>query len=266
MDAVFRTAVSYATREFVRGFLIGQFVLLLLLLLLLRLLLFRTPRVPPASTRVSIALNEGRGSLKSLTEKESCEWLNDLLGAVAKRKLASIGQLKEHLCRSLQDMLPPMVGPLEVVNLAITQHPPRILWPQWMAAEEHLQVRLEWSQDDPLAVEVNTALQVYWPPTSTTGQTPLAELPCHIGISVERISATLVLLNRQEENGGLKEWYWACSILPEQFDLVLRIESSFGHHTRLRNVPKVRDLLVSRIEAALRETIVWPRYKRIKEL
>lgn len=40
---LFDKAVSYSSKEFIRGFLIGQFALLLLLVFLARLLLFRTP-------------------------------------------------------------------------------------------------------------------------------------------------------------------------------------------------------------------------------
>lgn len=287
-------AVSIASKEFVRGFIIGQVALLLVLLVLLRFLFFRGVN---ASTvrRITFAPAAGNGKRKlaewarredaTLARRETCEWMNTLLRQLVLRPLHEQLEVDEtFLARTLSAALlsgDPLVdesdltatkgdtdaaisrlGPIEVTSFTLGSTNPTL---DWICSQDDdmWEVQLHW--DQAARCEVETSLLMCWPPRH-----PIATLPCSFAFSLPRLQARLQLrISPIKEQGVERTTKWspplpppqlqlAISLLPDDFCLDVEIHSLIGHRSKLKDVPRLTSLLQARLKGAIRSHLLHP--------
>ncbi len=113
-------------------------------------------------------------------------------------------------------------------------------------------VRLEMVGGAACSFSLDTSLLINYPPG-----TPLAALPCSLTVNVERIAATLSIAI-QEEATPARGRIAAISVQPDDFVLDLTIQSLLGSRSKLRDVPKVAEVIEWRLRRLLSERLFPP--------
>lgn len=276
----FERAVSIASKEFVRGFIIGQVALLLVLIVLLRFLFFRGGNADPVR-RITFPPVAGPGK-KRPTERglegsspgaETCEWMNALL-----RRLV-LGPLHERLdadetflARALSTLLSEaladedgqgtgiatatgMLGPIEITSFVMGSADPSLDWIRSRGGDTW-EVQLHW--DQAVCCDVETSLLMCWPPKH-----PVASLPCSFAFSLPRLQARLQITlgpagQDRDQPAGTPQLRVAISLLPDDFCLEVEIHSLLGHRSKLKDVPKLTSLLQARLKGVIRSRLLYP--------
>jgi maintenance of morphology protein 1 len=262
-------AVSLSSKEFVRGFIIGQVALLLVLIVLARVLFFRGPAPGNGQIRFkrkdstrkrkmeSVALETLADRLgldtKTLPKRESCLWANSLAGRLLLEPIRetlldgdTLGYISALLNAHVKKT--EMLGPIEIHRFELSENSPLIRWVE--AVEDDVwEVRVEWNELATL--ELDTSVILNWPPRQQ-----IATLPCTFSFSVRALETTL----RMEISTG----HIVClSVLPEDFLLDLEIHSLVGHRSKLKDVPKLTAILYGRIKDAIKERVLYPKQIQI---
>ena len=265
----FERAVSLSSKEFIRGFIIGQIALLLVLIVLARVLFFRGPAPGYGQIRFkrkdnirkrkmeSVALETLAERLgldtKTLPKRESCLWANSLAERLFLEPLRetlldgdTLGYISALLNAHVEKT--EILGPVEIHKFELNESSPLVRWVE--AVEDGVwEVRVEWSE--PATLELDTSVVLNWPPRQQ-----IATLPCTFSFSVRVLEATL----RMEVSAG----HAIClSVLPEDFLLDLEIHSLVGHRSKLKDVPKLTAILYGRIKNAIRERVLYPKQVQI---
>lgn len=268
-------AISLASKEFIRGFVIGQLALFVLFLVLARILLFsgsqeaaRPSRHPAplektrrrADEDLGLGLNsikEGLG-LAATARRESCLWLNVIAGRLILEPLREF-VLQKSIIRRFSILLSThatnateMLGPVEISRVTLGDTNPLVRWIAINDASDALEVQIEWQ--DAASVELETSLVLRWPPCQ-----PLAHLPCSLALLLPRLIFSLRIELGKSGSGDEKV---RVSLLDEGLQMDLDIRSLIGHRSKLKDVPKVTAVLQSRIRRAL-ESILHPRYMEL---
>lgn len=244
-------AVSLSSKEFIRGFLIGQLALLLTLLLLARFLFFRSPdpttpiRFPSRKAKAKKMKLETHEEI-STAGRESCEWVNSLLAKLLaplrmaladSDNLESISSLLNGYVRQNE-----MLGTVEILKFEFCDSHPLVRWVEYFS-DGYWEVKMEWS--DVATLDLDTAVLLSWPPNQR-----LASLPCSFAFSVRSIMATL----RIELQG--QQVY--VSAIGEDFELDLEVHSLVGHRTKLKDIPKLTSVLRERIKKTIGDKLIHP--------
>lgn len=265
-------AVSLASKEFIRGFIIGQVALLLVIIVLARVLFFRTPTPPgvitfqrrtsPAAlkkpktvtdeTLMELAERLGMDPT-TLPKREPCLWTNSLaatflLGPL--RQMLGEEYVLERLSHLLNESInkSDMVGEFVITRFEPNMNNPLIHWVE-ASADGEWQIRLEWPEAATL--DIDTFIVLHFPPSQ-----PLAQLPCSFSFTIRTISATLhIALDRMEP---AEDEMMRISLLPDDFLLDIEIHSMLGHRSKLKDVPKLTEILHSRIQRTLRQHLLHP--------
>lgn len=260
---IFERAVSIASKEFVRGFVIGQVVLFLLLVFLARLLLFRGgPPGTPTATIQQISFPNARriatssqGSNSAGTVKETCIWLNGLLSATILSDLRHLIAANPVFINSLSHLLSlvipkteSIIGPVKVSKLQLGEADPQVKWIRHASSNPSTTwwIAIEWV-GTVAEVDIDTTFTIYWPPKN-----PVASLPCAFTFVIRSLFVILELKQPTTLDN------LTVMARKEDFQLDLEIHSLIGHRTKLKDIPKLTSLLQEQLRRILVDRILEP--------
>ncbi|ORX77546.1 hypothetical protein K493DRAFT_271539 [Basidiobolus meristosporus CBS 931.73] len=277
-------AVSQATWSFTKGLLLGQLSILVLVVVCVKYLLLEDPVHGDRISRKSELLKRN----KEATEKEkrlhrdsrtfldaeilaktaynatehpaeSCDWLNVLL-AQTLSKLRREAQANSRLIRVFDETLnsgvkPNFMGDITLTELSLGTEYPLFKDARIRPSEDGSKMRAEISFefDDQISLGIDTQILVNWP------KAYLAALPVSLVASVAKFNGTLYI--EFTENSD-KSTYLFVSIQPD-FDLQINIKSLLGHHTKVKDLPKLSSLIIGKLRNVFTQELVYPNGKKI---
>ncbi|KAJ1977522.1 ERMES complex subunit mmm1 [Dimargaris verticillata] len=188
---------------------------------------------------------------------ESCQWVNLLIAYVLTKYRANLDlqrQWQQRLMRWIND---PSVRPSFLADVVLTTldlgtqlptlHQVKVVpsltfnSTQWHFAVSHRDI---------LTLGIDTKIVVNWPKPS------LAALPVSLLVSVVQFTGTITVELLQHHATPSV----AIAVLPD-YTLELGVQSLLGHRAKVPNLPKVRELIISRIQAAFRRHVVAPAFQ-----
>lgn len=225
IEHVIGKAVALASKEFIRGFLLGQALLLLLMVALVRFLFLRgRSGNGENSKKKSVHINFK--SIQSVSSRENNEqvtresliWANrfgtkilwPFMRSTLKYKIIEcLNQLNEHsgnsrLLSSNDGGI--RIGPIAVESIGIWNGDPVLDWVESGGAPDRLlSVKFEWKQsvlntesNFVAEMEAETAVNFCWPPNHH-GST-VASLPCSFKFSIISVEAIINVCVENENN------------------------------------------------------------------
>lgn len=260
-------AVSVASKEFVRGFIIGQVALFLLLLVLARILLFSSPtevRSPQRNSSARKITHPQEDNLATLKRKltvpesgnvETCFWFNLMAGRLFLDPLRNLLLNERNIDRistllsTYASVATDMLGPVEITRLTLGDTNPLIHSITTDQSGTGWEFRIEWPEA--ATVDLETSLVLPWP-----SNRPFACLPCSLALLLTRLALSL----RLELDGEGKV---RMSVMEEGLQIDVDIRSLIGHRSKLKDLPKVTSILQSRIRQALVDSILYPLYIKV---
>lgn len=132
---------------------------------------------------------------------------------------------------------------MRVSKLVLSETSPVVRWVAAVGGDAW-EGRVEWGEAG--RVEVETAVVLSWPPKHA-----VASLPCSFSFAVRCVEATFRVEMGAE--GGV-----SVSVAAEDFLLDLEIHSLIGHRTKLKDVPKLTEMLHTRIRQAIAARLLPP--------
>ena len=174
------------------------------------------------------------------------------------------------LLNSLREVLnsgrkPGFIGEVGVTEVALGEEFPIFSNCRITPSEEEpgkLQARMDVDLNDVLTLGLETRLLLNWPAAET------AVLPVALAVSIVRFSGTLQIAfvpgaaAKKEEDGGRMQTVLAFSFL-EDYRLEIAVRSLVGSRSRLQDVPKIAQLVESRLYQWIDERCVEPRFQQI---
>lgn len=104
-------------------------------------------------------------------------------------------------------------------------------------------VLVDFTFDDQITLGIDTLMIVNWP------QEAMASLPISISFSVKRFSGTLAI--------ELGQYSLAYSIIND-FVLDFEVKSLMGHRTKIKDLPKLTNLITRKLRQLFVEHLVFP--------
>ncbi|TGZ84401.1 hypothetical protein EX30DRAFT_316332 [Ascodesmis nigricans] len=271
--------------SFTQGFVLGQVSVCLVIIIFIRFFIFGPSPPPSRPSRPTKPphLKKKQSSLLRSTppqtistilsktyynvsshQPESLDWFNVLLAQ-------TLGQFRDDarnddaLLNSLKTVLngpkkPSFLDEIVISEVALGEEFPifsncRIL-PSPDAPTTKLQARMDVDLNDVLTLGIETKLLLNWP-TPT-----VAVLPVALSVSILRFSGTLqIAFVPAAENAG-KATTLAFSFL-DDYRLEIGVRSLLGSRSRLTDVPKIAQLVESRLYQWIDERCVEPRFQQI---
>ncbi|RHZ81115.1 hypothetical protein Glove_123g156 [Diversispora epigaea] len=266
--------ISSNSSSFLQGFLLGQLTVVVLVIAFIKFMLLeeasniqkrpsptnatllnsQTANVPPAS----IILSKTSYDLK-YHSPESTDWLNVLLAQVIHqyREDAKTDNLLVHFVdRALnENVKPDFIGTIEVTKLEIGEEYPIFSNARIRPTELMGRIRGEINCDfnDQITIGINTQILINWPKSS------IAVLPVSLALSVIKFSATINL----EIDTTSGSSYIVVSVLPD-FILEFDIQSLIGSRSKLEGIPKVTQIITSKLRNIFSEKFVYPNSMKIE--
>jgi maintenance of morphology protein 1 len=232
-------AVKLANREFVKGFVAGQLILLLLLFVLLRVFLFNSIEKPQ---RFRMKRVEDALELDLNSPQESVEWLNVVLGFYIQRFRRNqhlLDELLNFVDLKLNESRPRYVSKITLTELDIGTRYPRLS--NVRVAGCVLQV--DFDITDQLKIGVDTLLVVNWP------KSDIAELPVTLLLTITKFTGTLYVEFTAE----------SLSVsLMDGFTLEFQSQTLLGSRTKVKDLPKLQSIISTRIQQLLVDHLVYP--------
>jgi maintenance of morphology protein 1 len=224
-------------------------------------------------------------------QPESLDWFNVLIAQTLAQLRADARQ-DDAILVSLTEILnsgskPDWIGEIKVNEIALGDEFPIFSNCRVMPAEDgfwyapgtgaateegRLQARMDVDLSDVITIGVETTLNLNWPKPRS------AVLPVALAISIVRFSGTLALSfipSSSPPNTSADERPSSSSGLPQHrpttlaftflddYRLDLSVRSLVGSRSRLQDVPKIAQLIESRVHAWFDERAVEPRFQQI---
>lgn len=196
---------------------------------------------------------------------ESLDWFTVLIGQ-------AIGQFREdarandNLLRSLtevlnSDKIPDYVDSIKVTELNIGDDYPIFSNCKINSDGEHgLEAQIDVDLSDTLTLGVETRLLLNYP------KPMLAVLPVSLAVSIVRFSGKLTVALRRgppdNDSDETGKTYVTFSFDPD-YRLEFNVESLVGARSRLQNVPKIGQLVESKLRKWFVDRCVAPRYQQV---
>ncbi|ORX47423.1 hypothetical protein DM01DRAFT_1339053 [Hesseltinella vesiculosa] len=274
--------------SFVEGFVLGQISVLIIVAFALRYLFMEdvkrvkkrylpSRRATTPSMRTNpVAANTPPASI--ITSKtyydlihhppESTDWLN-VLCAQAIYQYRDDAQINDRLMLAINDMLngglrPGFVGPIVVTELNLGEAFPILnnarIRPSDELGSMHAEIDFEYNDQVTLGIETRVILN--WP------RVAIAALPVSLVLSVVRFSGTLTIELIDPPRTSTKpdkplERYIAISSHPD-FVLDLQVQSLIGSKTKLEDIPKLTDLIQTKLRDIYIDKLVYPTFVKVK--
>jgi maintenance of morphology protein 1 len=112
-------------------------------------------------------------------------------------------------------------------------------------------VELDFTFQDDMSLGIESQLLLNWP------RPVLAALPVSLSVSLVKCSGTLRITFDDEAS----EFF--VSVLP-LYELDLQVKSLLGNYTKLKDVPKIGDLICAKLRAWFDAQLVMPRGKKFR--
>ncbi|KAI8057784.1 hypothetical protein BDF22DRAFT_662361 [Syncephalis plumigaleata] len=250
----YQQAASRATWSFAQGLILGQFSVIVLVVVCVRYLLLEDPRRAQADNR-SRRLQASRvlsiplpASIVDILIPESCEWLNVLLAQVLEQFRSDAqqdGRLVSWIDRILNDdVRPSFMSHINVTEASLGEDYPIFQDACIQPSTNHngICAEIAFEFHDQITLAFDTRLVLNWP------RAMLAALPVSLSLSVVKFSGTLMV-----ERTTLV----AISVAPD-FTLGFAVKSLIGHRTKVRDLPKVTELIAMRLRAVFAQSMVAP--------
>ncbi|ORX36397.1 hypothetical protein BD324DRAFT_628699 [Kockovaella imperatae] len=275
-------ALLQSTWTFTQGFILGQASFLLIILLFIRYVVFSpaeagdneswkkrlaaerlkrsklsTTGVPPPPTRQILS----KTNYDMATHPaESAGWMNVLLSQILQGYrndlLAESGE--EGARFRIEKWLNPDNGkmlwldPIQVTSLSLGESYPLLSNARIRPADGQGRVRAEIDLDylDSLSLSLSTSVLINFPAPR------FAVLPVSLGVELVGIGGTLSVQIHEPEG---ERQHIHLSLLPD-FHLNLKTTTLLGSRAKLQDVPKLEQLIVSRIRGVIQDRLVHPHH------
>ncbi|KAF9385859.1 ERMES complex subunit mmm1 [Podila verticillata] len=258
--------------SFTAGLLLGQLSVVLLVIVCFKYLLLedvRYGRKPRSFSNRGIAIPAPptKPSLPSTTTilnktfydvydhtPESLDWMSVLM-AQAIAQYRDDSKVNNRLIKALAEALnggvrPDWVGHIRVTELNLGEDFPVLSRARIRPADQPAgSVRAEIDMDfnDQIMLGIETSLLINWP------RPRIAALPVSLVLSVVKFQATITM----QFNTIDGQQHISISTLPD-FDLEFGVQSLLGARTKLEDVPKVTDLITSKLRSFFVDKCVYP--------
>jgi hypothetical protein len=204
---------------------------------------------------------------------ESCNWLNTIVGQIMLNYLHS-SRFQEHAMNLVEELLdqnsrlwkdvtkprsqqerqysPSSVfTSIEVTELVFDDAVPtftnaKISTLSSTSAHDSLIVYIDTSYQGRIKLAVECEVVLNWPKPT------FAILPVAISVSLIKLNTTCAI--------QVKEHYLTLSFLPETFRATLEIQSSLGYRTQIRDLPKIKSMILARVQIFLQQYIMAPNF------
>lgn len=271
--------ISASTWTFTQGFVLGQASFLILVGVFIKYVVFenaeknrqrkldRGKRPPLSTTNVpsptSLELMDKVGYDMASHASESGDFLNVLLAQILQGYrddlLGSGGE--EGARRRVESWLNPAnstlswLDPISVTSLNLGNTYPLLSNARIRPADGQGGIRLEVDVDysDSLHLSLATSLLVNFPLPK------FAVLPVALGVELVGVGGTLSIRVHNPPGGANRQQHVHMSLLPD-FHLNVKTTSLLGSRAKLQDIPKLEQLVVSRLRAVIHDKLVWPRY------
>ncbi|KAF7720875.1 ERMES complex subunit mmm1 [Apophysomyces ossiformis] len=246
-----------STFSFIKGFMLGQLSVIVVVVLALRYLLMEDMKrvkkryipshlssAPPSRANAAAASQLPAAYIASKTyydfvhhPPESTDWLNVLI-AQAIMQYRDDAQINNRL----------MLAVDEVLNDGVR--------PSFLRAE------IDFEYNDQITLGIETQAILNWP------RQAFAALPVSLVLSVVRFSGTLTieLINPPETTAKPEkplERYIAISSYSD-FVLDMNVRSLIGSRTKLEDIPKLTDLITTKLRNLYIDKLVYPTFVKVK--
>ncbi|KAI8329725.1 hypothetical protein BC941DRAFT_362399, partial [Chlamydoabsidia padenii] len=199
---------------------------------------------------------------------ESTDWLNVLFAQVI-LQYRDDAKINDRLMLSIDALLnggvrPSFVGPIHVTDLNLGDEFPIFSNARIRPSDEigSMRAEIDFEYNDQITLGIETQVILNWPRQS------FAALPVSLLLSVVRFSGTLTieLINPPETTTKPEkplERYIAISSHPD-FVLDLQVQSLIGSRTKLEDIPKLTDLIQTKLRNIYIDKMVYPTFLKIK--
>ena len=184
---------------------------------------------------------------------ESCDWFNLLLAQLI-HSLRSSAVHNSRILHLLSYFLnSPSRKPSYIADILLTDlqlgsafpifsHPRILLHPD----TKRLGVVMDFRYEDKLVLGIDTEVLVNWP------RALLAAMPVSLSVSLRQCSGTLHLNFSSSSTHSLQDTFdTVCIAIDPDYVLDLRVKSQLGHRTKIRDLPKISDLVVAKLRATM---------------
>ncbi|KAJ3167951.1 ERMES complex subunit mmm1 [Geranomyces variabilis] len=278
--ASLEAAVHIGTKEFIKGFIAGQFILGVLIFFLVKVFFFRSgeeTRIELATRRNARKIYEPKDHIpisphavesqiltKTLYDVhmhpvETCDWLNVFIAQMITNYRTDNG-FNTRIIHVLDEVLnghtkPGFLGPIHITDFSLGDEFPLIKGVRVRFAEPsaNLRTEIDFEFDDQVTLGVETQVLVNWPKPC------IAALPVALTLSVIKFSGTIAI--EFVTHPDLPTSHLSISIL-DDFALDFQVCSLLGHRTKIKDLPKLAALITSKIRSVFVDEIVWPSFKR----
>ncbi|WVR04050.1 hypothetical protein IAU60_001049 [Kwoniella sp. DSM 27419] len=275
------TTPSTWTWTFTQGFILGQASFLIIVLLFVRYVVFSpseeldsdgwrqrraekakraklsTTSVPPPPP--SQLLNKTNYEMAT-HPAESTDWLNVLLAQMLQgyRNDLLSANGEEGARQRIESWLNPVgtklswLDPIEVTSLSLGNAYPILSNARIRPADGQGRIRAEIDVDylDSLSLSLSTAVLVNFP------RPRFAVLPVSLGVELISIGGTLSIRLHEPTN---ERQHVHVSLLPD-FHLNLKTTSLLGSRAKLQDIPKLEQLILSRLRSVIQDRLVDPNH------
>ncbi|KAI7880631.1 hypothetical protein K492DRAFT_237146 [Lichtheimia hyalospora FSU 10163] len=282
-----QTCMYSNSTSFIRGFMLGQLSVLIVIVLALRYLLMedvkkvrkryipsRLSTNPPSRASASAAqLPAAYISKKTYYDvihhpPESTDWLNVLLAQFL-MQYREDAKINDRLILAVDEVLnggvrPSFVGPIHVTKLNLGEEFPIFRNARIRPSDDvgSMRAEIDFEYNDQITLGMETQIILNWP------RQAFAALPVSLVLSVVRFSGTLTieLINPPETTTRPEkplERYIAISSYSD-FVLDFDVRSLIGSRTKLEDVPKLTELITTKLRNVYIDKLVYPMFVKIK--
>ncbi|KAG0243957.1 ERMES complex subunit mmm1 [Actinomortierella wolfii] len=263
---------GFSGMSFTTGLLIGQLSVVLVVLVCFKYLLLedvRYGRKPRSFSNrgVTIPAPPTKPSLPSITTilnktfydvhehiPESLDWMSVLL-AQAIAQYRDDSKVNNRLIKALAEALnggvrPDWVGHIRVTELNLGEDFPVLSRARIRPADHpagSVRAEIDIDFNDQIMLGIETSVLINWP------RPRIAALPVSLVLSVVKFQATITLQFKTVDG----QQYISISTLPD-FELEFGVQSLLGARTKLEDVPKVTDLITSKLRGFFIDRCVSP--------
>ncbi|CAO3607190.1 unnamed protein product [Mucor hiemalis] len=269
-----------------KGFVLGQLFVIVIVILVLKYLFTedvkrvnkryipsRLSSTPPSRINAAIPLPNDHITSKTYYDmihhpSESTDWLNVLL-AQAILQYREDAKINDRLVLAVDDILnggvkPNFLGPIHVTELNLGEEFPIFSNARIRRSDEigSMRAEIDFEYNDQVTLGVETQVILNWPKPA------FAALPVSLVLSVVRFSGTLTIELISPPATSTQpeiplERYIAISSHSD-FVLDLKVQSLIGSRTKLEDIPKLRDLIQTKLRNVYIDKLVYPTFVKIK--
>ncbi|KAF9438897.1 ERMES complex subunit mmm1 [Entomortierella beljakovae] len=276
-DRVSAVQQGFNSLSFTKGLIVGQLSVILFVIFIFKFLLLedvqygRKPRsfsnrgvtipAPPTKPSLPSSTTILNKTLYDVNDHipESLDWMSVLL-AQAIAQYRDDSKVNNRLIKALAESLnggvrPDWVGHIRVTELNLGEDFPVLSRARIQPADQppgSIRAEIDIDFNDQIMLGIETSVLINWP------RPRIAALPVSLVISVVKFQATITL----QFNTIDGQQHISISTLPD-FDLEFGVQSLLGARTKLEDVPKVTDLITSKLRGFFVDKCVYPNGRNI---